>query len=113
MPPPLPKGEAFVGFIITQIGRENNISAEICLFCTVGDTAPYNARYKLPYGKLGNSWRFLSVNNSASCAHLRFHTKLGIEDLFTQADRFGCYLDKLVIIDVLDRFLKREDLRRN
>ena len=37
--------------IITQIGRENNISAEILLLRTVEDACPYKCCVKLPYEK--------------------------------------------------------------
>ena len=37
-----PKGAFFTNPIITQIGRENNISAENYVSRTVGDADPYN-----------------------------------------------------------------------
>ena len=56
--PPLPKAKFFIAAgasprptahsIITQIGRENKFSAEICILRTVGDAGPYN---EYPYEK--------------------------------------------------------------
>ena len=45
---------------ITQIGRENNISAEILLLRTVEDACPYKCCVKLPYEKLRKTTAFIS-----------------------------------------------------
>ena len=53
---PLPLGGRLsVSLIIAQIGRENNISAEICILRTVGDAGPYNEH---PYEKEPKGLRF-------------------------------------------------------
>ena len=44
--------------IITQIGRENKFSAEICILRTVGDAGPYN---EYPYEKETNAGLFRTV----------------------------------------------------
>ena len=44
--------------IITQIGRENNISAEICLLRVAEDVYPYKCCVKHPYEKKPNSGSF-------------------------------------------------------
>ena len=44
--------------IITQIGRENNISAEICLLRVAEDVSPYKCCVKHPYEKKPKGARF-------------------------------------------------------
>ena len=45
--------------IITQIGRENKFSAEICILRTVGDAGPYNEH---PYEKEPKATSFLLLS---------------------------------------------------
>ena len=57
----LPPGERLlVSSIITQIGRENKLSAEICILRTVGDAGPYKEH---PYEKLRNCSFFILLCN--------------------------------------------------
>ena len=62
LPPPFTQGRLFVGSIITQIGRENNISAEICLLRVAEDVDPYKCCVKYPYEKERKT-RVFSLNN--------------------------------------------------
>ena len=50
--------------------------------------------------------RILSFSRFASCLHNCFHSKLGVEYLFAESYRFRSYLDKLVVRDKLNSFLK-------
>ena len=52
--PPPSRREAFAKPIIPQIGRENNLSAEILLLRTVEDACPYKCCVKRPYEKEPN-----------------------------------------------------------
>ena len=52
--------EAVAKSIITQIGRENNVSAEILLLRTVEDACPYKCCVKLPYEKERKASAFFS-----------------------------------------------------
>ena len=72
----------------------------------------WKSNYKEKHGKFRAFHILFNINNSASCSHLGFHTKLGVEDLFTQADRLGRYLNEIIVGDILDRFLQGEDLGR-
>ena len=44
--------------IITQIGRENKFSAEICLLRVAEDVAPYKCCFKHPYEKKPKGFLF-------------------------------------------------------
>ena len=60
--------------IITQIGRENNISAEILLLRTVEDACPYKCCVKHPYEKEPKSRpfsRLLYGHHSGKCNDVR------------------------------------------
>ena len=56
---PLPLGgRLLVSTIITQIGRENNISAEICILRVAEDVDPYKCCAKHPYENAPKSGAF-------------------------------------------------------
>ena len=51
----------------------------------------------------------LLLKRGLSSAALVLETELGVEDALAETDRLGSYLNKLVIVDKLDSFLKAED----
>ena len=52
---------------------------------------------------------FLLLYLSSSYSHLLLHAKLGVENSLAETNGLGCDLDKLVVVDKLNSFLKRHN----